>query len=176
MTSASSSSSSSGKPYELMVVSKSNFGTTIQNDSQGVLCAVDSLTLPDGAAGDALHCTHATQMVGSFFQGLTVNLEADIPYVFSFFFRNDTFDSPYSKFPPEIGVKMIAPNGGGGGQLHTFDSYPNGWYRQRYMFTPSTTGSFQIGFMHSLDRPAGGAYWLYGFQMETGTNVTTYVP
>lgn len=159
-----------------MVVAKSNLGMTIQNDSQGVVCAVDSLVLPDGTTGDALECTHVTQQQGSFYHGLTVNLEADIPYVFTFFFRNGTFDSPYGHLPPEIGTKLVSPNGGGGGQLNTFFSFPNNWYRQRHMFTPSATGSFQIGFMHSMDRPAGGSYWLYGFQIETGTSPTTYIP
>lgn len=159
-----------------MVVAKSNLGTTIQNDSQGVVCAVNSLSLPDGSTGDALECTHVTQMAGAFFHGISAPLEADIPYVFTFFFRNNNFEAPYGKLPPEVGVKMLGPNSSGGGGLITFDSYPNGWYRQRYMFTPGVSGTFQIGFMHSLDRLSGGSYWLYGFQMETGITPTTYVP
>lgn len=159
-----------------MVVAKSNMGAEIQNDSQGVVCGLDSLTLPDGSMGDALECTHIKEMQGLFFQGLTVDLEADIPYVFTFFFREGTFDSPYGHLPPTIGLKMTGPSTSGGGQLHKGDPYANGWYRQRYWWTPAISGTFQLGFMHSMDRPAGGSYWLYGFQVETGTTPTTYIP
>jgi hypothetical protein len=177
-TSASSSSSaaSSGTPVMHEIIAKSDLGMTIQNDSSGVVCGVDMQTLPSGMAGTALECTHVTDTSGIFFHGLTVNLQVDVPYVFSFFFRNGSFDSPYGHLPPDIGSKMVGPNTSGGGQMQPFDSYSNGWYRQRYMFTASSTGSYQLGFMHSLNRPPGGGYWLYGFQVETGSDVTTYVP
>ena len=159
-----------------MIVAKSDLGMTIQNDSSAVACGLDPQTLPTGMTGDALECTHITDTSGIFFHGLTANLEVDVPYTFSFFFRNGTFDSPYGHLPPEPSIKMISPNGSGGGQMGTFDSYPNGWYRQRYLFTATATGTYQLGFSHSLNRPPGGGYWLYGFQIETGNAVTDYVP
>lgn len=158
------------------VIAKSDLGVTLQNDSNAVMCVNDMQTLPSGASGTALKCTHLTQMPGSFFHGITADLQVDVKYTFSFFFRNGSFDSPYGQFPPAVGVKMISPNGGGGGQLVMFDAYPNGWYRQRYMFTATATGTHRFGFMHSLDRPAGGEYWLYGFQVQTEFGVTEYIP
>jgi len=158
------------------IIAKSNFGTTIQNDSQGVVCAIDTLVVPGGTNADALNCTHVTQMSGAFWQGITADLQAGVPYVFSFYFRNGSFDSPYGNLPPTIGIKRVGPNVSGGAQLNMFFPAENSWYRQKYMFTAANSGTYQIGFMHSLDRPAGGAYWLYGFQLETGNDVTTYIP
>lgn len=131
--------------------------------------------LPNGSDGSALECTHVTQMVGTFFQGLTVELKQGTPYAFSFYFRNGTFASPYGKFPSDIGVQMFGPNADGGGQMHTFEPFANGWYRQSYTFTASSTGTYQLGFAHSMNRATGGNYWLYGFQMETGSQVTEYI-
>ena len=149
---------------------------TIQNDGSAVVCGVDTQTLPSGMGGTSLECTHVTNTTGIFFHGITANLQAGVPYTFSFFFRNGNFDSPYGPLPPEIGIKIVKPNGGAGGQLGTFDAYPNGWYRQRFMSTTSATGDYQFGFMHSVNRTPGGGYWLYGFQLETGTDATPYVP
>jgi hypothetical protein len=142
-----------------------------------MICGIDTLPLPTNAIGDALECTQNQTTSGTFFHGLVADLQSGVDYTFSFFFRNANFDSPYGHFPPEIGIKMIAPpNSSGGGGLQMFDAYPNGWYRQLYLWNAGVTGPHQIGIMHSLDRPAGGGYWLYGFQIETGTGTTPYMP
>lgn len=140
------------------------------------MCGLDPQTLPNGMSGDAFECTHITDAPGVFFHGLSVELTAGVPYVFSFFFRNGNFDSPYGQLPPTFGFKVNSPSGGGGGNLLMVDPYPNNWYRQRFDFTAKITGTHQFGVMHSVNRPPGGGYWLYGFQAETGTNVTDYVP
>lgn len=159
-----------------VILAKSDLGTTIQNDSQGVVCGVDSITLPNGANGTALECTHVTETTGRFTHGLTVDLVDDVNYTFSFYFRNGNFDMPYNQDASTIGIMMKSPNGGGYTSLYTFDAFPNQWYRQRYSFTATATGSHQIGFTHSLARAPGGGYWLYGFQVEEGFSISDYVP
>jgi hypothetical protein len=157
------------------VVAKSNLGTTLQNDSGAVVCAANSQMLPDGLSGTALECTHITTTTGRFTQGLAVNLTDGVDYVFSFYFRNVNFDTPYGQ-SPKVGITMKSPNGGGAGSLVSFDPFPNQWYRQRYLFTATATGMYTIGFDHELNRPAGGGYWLYGFQVQEGFAVSDYVP
>lgn len=132
--------------------------------------------LPAGTSGDALECTHITDTTGAFFHGLSVDLQSGVDYVFTFFFRNGNFDSPYGQSESVIGIKMTGPNANGGSPLYNFDAYPNGWYRQRFTFTAKNTGTYQWGFTHSLNRPPGGGYWLYGFQMETGFAPSEYIP
>lgn len=149
---------------------------TIQNDSSGVVCGLDPSTLPNNTMGDALECTHVTETTGRFTHGLTVDLVDNGQYTFSFYFRNGNFDMPYNQTPSTIGITMKSPNGGGYTALSTFDPFPNQWYRQRFSFTATATGSHQIGFTHTLARPAGGGYWLYGFQVEEGFSVSDYVP
>ena len=174
-SSSSSASSSSGIPMPGPVVAKSDFGSTLRNDSGAVVCGGDAQTLPSGISGTALECTHITNTSGRFTHGLDVNLTAGVKYLFSFYFRNGTFDSPYGQ-SPTVGITMKSPNGGGYGSLITFDAFPNQWYRQIYPFTASATGMYQIGFDHNLDRPPGGGYWLYGFQVQEGYMVSDYVP
>ena len=82
---------------------------------------------------------------------------------------------PYGQ-SPKVGITMKAPNGGGYGSLKTLDPLQNQWYRQRLSFTASASGLHQIGFDHELERPPGGGYWLYGFQVQEGSIVSDYVP
>ena len=157
------------------VVVKSDLGTTLRNDSGAVVCGNDTQMLPDDMGGTALECTHITTTSGRFTHGLEASLTEGITYNFSFYFRNANFDSPYGQ-SPNVGITMKSPNGGGFGSLITFDAFPNQWYRQRYLFQASATGMYEIGFDHELDRPPGGGYWLYGFQLQEGTIVSDYVP
>ena len=175
-SSSSAAASSSGTPVMHEVVAKSNLGMTLQNNSGAVACATDARMLPDGMTGNALECTHITEMNGAFYHGLTADLTVDVMYVFSFFFRNGNFDTPFGQDPTSIGVSVISPNGSGSGALIMLDPYADGWYRQRFLFTATATGTHKLGFTHSLSRMPGGGYWLYGFQVETGFEVTDYVP
>jgi len=126
--------------------------------------------------GTALECTHVTNTTGRFVHGLEVNLTDGVDYSFTFYFRNGNFDMPFGQSDSTIGITMKSPNGGGGGSLYTFDTFPNQWYRQWYPFTATATGMHQIGFTHELDRTPGGGYWLYGFQVQEGFGLSEYVP
>lgn len=141
-----------------------------------MVCAVSAQPLPIGSSGDTLDCVLFKQIVGTFYHGLSADLQANTEYTFSFFFRNVDFESPFGQMPPTMGIKMISPNGSGAGGLNMFDPFPNGWYRQRYLFTAPVAGTYQFGLEHSLDHPIGGEYYLYGFQVSTTYTVPDYTP
>ncbi len=175
-TTSSSTSSSSGQFDN--IIFKSDFGSTFENNSGGVVCGFSTSSRPVGNDDTVLDCTHVDQVNGSFQRGAIGDLIQNETYTFSFFFKNTTFDTPFDQLSTNIGVMFIGitqPDDKGG-SLVTTDPYPNGWYRQKLTFTPSQTQSFYTVFSQNLKRIPGGEYRLFGFQLERGTMATAYIP
>ncbi len=126
--------------------------------------------------GEVLECTHLTQAMGYFRQGLTADLQQGKNYTFTFFFKNTDFAMPFDQPYTKIGIGYKVDIVVDGSSLVTTDAYPNGWYRQKISFSPGSSAPFDLFFHHSISQTVGGTYWLYGFQVEEGFTATQYVP
>lgn len=139
-------------------------------------CGEDPQMLPNGKDGVAFECTHITSSNGLFLQGLEANVVGGVTYTFSFFFKNGNFATPFDQPVANIGLMVNGFSGSGGASLTMIDAFPNSWYRQKFTFTAKGTGTAKFYFTQSLNLMPGGGYWLYGFQVETGSIATEYIP
>jgi hypothetical protein len=158
----------------------SNIGNTVLNDSGSVTLSTDTTVLdPFGTTNGVLKCIHTTQTPGYFRRGQSFSLTAGVTYSFSFFFKNGTVATPYGQAADTIGILIstYSPTFQTFGQsLNTNAAYPNGWYQQTITFTPSYTQTYQITFNQVVNQAPIGTYYLWGFQFEQGSCVTSYIP
>jgi len=158
----------------------SNIGNTIFNDGSNVTLSTDTTVLdPFGTTNGVLKCIHTGQSGGYFRRGQSFALTAGVTYSFSFFFKNETVATPYGQNPIFIGISIAtySPTFQTFEQsLNTNAAYPNGWYQQTITFTPSYTQTYQITFNQTVNQAPIGTYYLWGFQFEQGSCVTSYIP
>ena len=170
----------------LMYRKNSQLATTILNDGNGVTQVTDtSIANPFGVNDGVFRCTHTTNTTGYFRRGELVNLTAGVTYTFSVYFRNGTVSNPYGRGGTFPGPGLTITSGVGGGTGPIFETFEyslntnifagNGWYRQVFIFIPSHTQVYQVTFNQALNQTPIGTYYLYGFQLETGTTVTDYI-
>lgn len=176
--STSSSGSTSSGMIDYKVLERSELGVALANDGGAVACAPPLSPAPVGADRPALVCTHITNQKGYFRQGLQLDAVANRPYTVSFFFQNHNFDVPFDQAWKSIGIMAIAgsPLVEEGASLSTIKPYPNGWYRQIFTFSPTSSQTYGVGFNQAVERAPGGEYQLFGFQIEEGDQATEYVP
>lgn len=175
---SSSSASSSSGLLDNKVLARSDLGQPLKNTGGAVACAPPLSPAPVGPDRPALVCTHITSTAGYFQQGLNFTATPNRPYTLSFFFQNHNFDTPFDQPWTSIGIVTTAgPDfDEKGTSLSTTSPYPNGWYRQIFTFSPTTSLTYGVGFSQSLNRTPGGEYQLFGFQIEEGDQATEYVP
>lgn len=165
--------------YENLMTS-SQLGNTILNDAGAVTLTTDtSIINPFGAYDGVLKCVHTAQSGGYFRRGQNMSLTAGVTYTFSFYFKNGTVASPYGQTPIYIGILASTytptfeePNQ----SLNTNINVGNEWYRQVFTFTPAYTQTYQVNFSQTVNQTPIGTYYLYGFQLETGSTASTYYP
>jgi hypothetical protein len=106
-----------------------------------------------------------------------MSLTAGVTYTFSFFFKNGTVTNPYGQSSINIGIlaTTFSPTFEELSQsLNTTISFPNGWYRQVFTFTPTYTQTYQVDFNQTVNQTPIGTYYLYGFQLERGITANLY--
>lgn len=169
------------------LMTNSQLGTAILNDGGAVTLTTDtSIINPFGGYDGVLKCVHTTNTPGYFRRGQLMSLTAGVTYTFSVFFKNGNVTSPYNVGDTNAGPSLMYVAGVGSGTGPTFDtnaqslnttiSFPNGWYRQVYTFTPSYTQAYHVVFNQAVNQTPIGTYYLYGFQLEKSSSASTYYP
>ena len=162
------------------LMTSSQLGNTILNDAGAVTLTTDTtIANPFGAYDGVLKCVHTAQSGGYFRRGQNMSLTAGVTYTFSFFFKNGTVVSPYGQNRLNIGLlaSTYSPTFDETGQgLNQNNPVGDGWYRQVFTFTPSYTQTYQVDFNQTVNQTPLGTYYLYGFQLETGSSASTYYP
>jgi len=160
------------------LMTNSQLGNAILNDGSGVTLTTDiTIANPFDAYDGVLKCVHTTNTPGYFRRGQNMSLTAGVTYTFSFFFKNGTVVNPYGQPPINIGVlaSTYSPTFQSiEASLNTNIPFLNGWYRQVFTFTPSYTQTYQVNFNQANNQSLLGTYYLYGFQLETGSSASPY--
>jgi hypothetical protein len=117
-------------------------------------------------------------------QGGSFTFTAGVTYTFSCFFKNESVNLSNitnSTYGSTFGIviQSFSPTYDaveGYFNLVPTTSYSNGWLRKSYTFTATYSQTYACSFSSSPNSPAVGTYYLYGFQLETGSTASTYYP
>jgi hypothetical protein len=117
-------------------------------------------------------------------QGGSFTFTAGVTYTFSCFFKNESVNLSNitnSTFGSTFGIviQSFSPTYDaveGYFNLVPTTSYSNGWLRKSYTFTATYSQTYACSFSSAPNSPAVGTYYLYGFQLETGSTASTYYP
>ena len=162
-------------------VHNSRLGNAVSNSASFTVTTDTTIPSPEGDLTGVLKVDKtSTSNTGYFRRGQTRNLAAGVTYTFSVFFKNESLPDPFNKAGNNIGLiaNTQSPNFE---QLSeslrtTAELYKNGWYRQRFTFTPSYNQSYSISFNVNSTDTNTGVFYLWGFQAEANPSPSSYIP